>query len=150
DEQDTLVQAGAIAMALRGTEHEGSLAPFAPDAAALESLVARKCPGVVFNLVESVWGSGLPISLAGSMLSELGVRFTGAGAASIAACTDKLFSKRLLRAARLPTAAWSEQPLWDGLDAGQWIVKAVSEDASLGLDDGAVVSGRKAVVERAR
>jgi D-alanine-D-alanine ligase len=56
-----------------------------------------------------------------------------------------------MRAARLPTPEWSEPPGWDGLkDGTRYIVKSASEDASLGLDDGAVVSGRDAVESRVR
>jgi D-alanine-D-alanine ligase len=68
----------------------------------------------------------------------------------MAACGDKVLTKRLLKGAKLPTPAWSEAPHWRGIGEGRWIVKSVSEDASLGLDDGAVVSGREAVAARAQ
>jgi D-alanine-D-alanine ligase len=68
----------------------------------------------------------------------------------MAMCDDKILTKRLLEAGRLPTPAWSEPPHWRGIDQDRWIVKAVSEDASLGLDDAAVVRGREAVVARAQ
>jgi D-alanine-D-alanine ligase len=150
DDQDTLLQAAAIESALRELGHESSTAVFAPDPAALEALIARECPDLVFNLVETVWGRGLYGDLAPAMLSQLGVPFTGCGAAGIAACGDKLLSKRILASAELPTPAWSEPPHWRGIAAGRWIVKSVSEDASLGLDDGAVVVGRKAIAARAQ
>jgi len=150
DDQDTLLQAAAIESALRELGHESSTAVFAPDPAALEALIARECPDLVFNVVETVWGRGLYGDLAPAMLSQLGVPFTGCGAAGIAACGDKLLSKRILASAELPTPAWSEPPHWRGIAAGRWIVKSVSEDASLGLDDGAVVVGRKAIAARAQ
>jgi D-alanine-D-alanine ligase len=56
----------------------------------------------------------------------------------------------MLEAAGLPTPAWSEAPQWRGIDEGRWIVKSVTEDASLGLDDAAVVCGKDAVVARAQ
>jgi D-alanine-D-alanine ligase len=103
----------------------------------------------VFNLVESVWGRGVYAPLAPQMLSEFGIAHTGSSAATIAVSTDKLLSKRLLRAANLPTAPWSEAPGWLGVDeAGRWIVKSADEDASLGLDDDAVVDNALAVRER--
>ena len=150
DEQDTLVQAAAIDEALTSLGHQTTRGSFIPDPAALEALIAHDDPDVVFNLVESVWGIDHYAPLAPGMLARIGVPFTGAHAAPMAACGDKLLSKRLLRAANLPTPAWSEPPHWDGIGKGRWIVKSMTEDASLGLDDGAVVEGRERVVARAQ
>jgi D-alanine-D-alanine ligase len=84
------------------------------------------------------------------MLSNMRVPFTGAYAASMAACGDKVLAKRILKGAKLPTPAWAEAPHWHGIGDGHWIVKSVTEDASLGLDDGCVVEGREAVAARAQ
>src|SRR4029077_3556743 len=116
----------------------------------LETLIARECPDLVFNLVETVWGRGVYAPIAPAMLTQLGVPFTGAGAAAIAACADKVMTKHLLTGAQLPTPDWSEPPQWHDIDEGRWIVKSATEDASLGLDDAAVVSGREAVAARAQ
>lgn len=150
DEQDTLVQATAIRKALLGRGHEVSIVVFLPTVAGLEALITKEDPDVVFNLVETIWGSGLYAPLAPAMLSNLGVAFTGVHAAPMSACSDKLLAKRILRGARLPTPASSEPPHWQGIGEGLWIVKSVTEDASLGLDDGAVVKGRVAVAARAQ
>jgi len=150
DEQDTLLQAAAIESALIELGHEASRAVFVPDAPQLEAMLANDNPDLVFNLVESVWGRGLHAPLAASMLFDLGVPFTGASAAAMAATSDKILTKRLLRGARLSTPDWSEPPHWRGVDEGRWIVKSITEDASLGLDDGAVVEGREAVAARAQ
>lgn len=150
DDQDTLLQAAAIEAALKRRGHEAVSGVFVPDESEMEALVARENPDVVFNLVESLWGKDLYAPLAPAMLASIGVPYTGAEAAAMAACQDKVLTKRILEAARLPTPAWSEAPLWRGIDQGRWIVKSVTEDASLGLDDAAVVSGKKAVVARAQ
>jgi D-alanine-D-alanine ligase len=150
DDQDTLLQAVAIESTLAELGHESSRAVFTPDPCALEALIARECPDLVFNLVEVVWGRGLYAALAPQMLSQLGVPFTGGKGAAITVCGDKILSKRLLKGAGLPTPDWSEPPHWQDIGEGRWIVKSVSEDASLGLDDEAVVVGRDAVVARAQ
>ena len=150
DEQDTLQQAAAIEAALKRRGHEAVCGVFAPDEAEMDALIARETPDVVFNLVESVWGRGLHVPLAPSIFAGIGVPFTGAEAAPMATCGDKVLAKRILEAAGLPTPAWSEAPHWRGIDSGRWIVKSVTEDASLGLDDSAVVAGKKAVVARAQ
>jgi D-alanine-D-alanine ligase len=150
DDQDTLLQAAAIESALIHQGHEAWRAAFLADVPALEALIARDCPDVVFNLVETVWGSDTYAPLAPAMLAQLGVPFTGAGSAAMACCGDKLLTKRLLSAANFPTPDWSEPPQWNGITDGRWIVKSATEDASLGLDDGAVVTGREAVAARAQ
>jgi D-alanine-D-alanine ligase len=152
DEQDTLLQAAAVESTLLALGHEASRIVFIPDPSALEAVISREYPDVVFNLVETIWGRGEHAPLAPAMLAQLGVPFTGASAASIATCGDKVLTKRILAGAGagLPTPAWSEPPHWRSIGDGRWIVKSASEDASLGLDDGAVVAGRKAVAARAQ
>ena len=150
DEQDTLRAAAAIEAALKRCGHETVTRVFVPDESKIDALIACETPDVVFNLVESVWGKCLYAPLAPAILSRIGVPFTGTPSAAMSVCDDKILTKRMLEAAGLPTPAWSEAPHWRGIDEDRWIVKAVSEDASLGLDDGAVVGGRKAVVARAQ
>jgi len=150
DDQDTLRQAAAIEAALKRRGHEAVCGVFVPDEAEMEALIARENPDVVFNLVESLWGRCLYAPLAPAILSSLGVPYTGADAAAMSACGDKILTKRILETAGLPTPAWSEAPHWRGIDQGRWIVKSVTEDASFGLDDAAVVTGKKAVVARAQ
>jgi D-alanine-D-alanine ligase len=150
DDQDTLIQAAAIEKALTARGHHAVRAVFTPDTKAVEALIARHDPDLVFNLVETVWGSGQHAPLAPAMLAQMSVPFTGAHAAPMAACGDKLLSKRILKGARLPTPDWSEPPHWNAIGQGRWIVKSDTEDASFGLDDGAVVEGRDAVAARAQ
>ena len=151
DEQDTLLQAVAIEAALTRNGHSATRAAFIPDPAEVRRIIADAQPDVMFNLVECVWGRGVHASFATQILADTGVPFTGARASTIAATSDKLLAKRLLMGARLPTAQWSEGPDWPGLDGGgRWIVKATDEDASLGLDDGAVVSTRAEADARAK
>ena len=142
DEQDTLITARAIVEALRERGYQVSSAAFEPEPAALGIVIENAHPDLIFNLVESVHGDGFLAAMAPAMLDKLGVCYTGAGATCIALTADKVLSKRVLRAAGLPTADWSESPDWAGLKSEQlYIVKSVTEDASLGLDDDAVVSG---------
>src|SRR5690349_19285528 len=141
DDQDTLLQANAIEYTLRQLGHEVTRLVFEPDPPLLESAFARECPDLVFNLVETVWGSGMYADVAPAMLAHLGVPFTGCSAATVALCGDKIIAKRLMSGGGLPTPEWSEPPGWPGIGNERWIVKSVSEDASLGLDDAAVASG---------
>lgn len=149
DEQDTLAQIPVIADALKAKGHHVSHAPFKPNREALKTLIARERPDVVFNLVEAVWGRGSYASIAVSMLTELGVPYTGTDAAAMMIGGDKLLTKQVLAAAGLPTPQWAVPPDWHGVKGGRWIVKSVDEDSSLAIDDKAVGEGREAVLARA-
>jgi len=105
---------------------------------------------VVFNLVESVLGQGDLAGVAAAVLARLRIPFTGASAATLACAADKCFSKRQLRSSGLPTPDWAEPPQWSDLsNEVLYVVKSIDEDASIGLDDGAVVRGRDQVRARA-
>ena len=140
EDQDTLIAARAISEALQARGHSAPLAAFVADREALRQTIAPFRPDVVFNLVEGIEGAGRLAYLAPQMLDEIGVRYTGAGARSLILTGDKPRSKRMLREAGLPTPLWAEPPAWRGLGGGRWIVKCADEDASIGLDDGAVVT----------
>jgi D-alanine-D-alanine ligase len=150
DEQDTIVTAGAVAEALEARGHAVRCSAFSPEPKALDLLLGACRTDVVFNLVESVFGQGDLAGLAPAMLAQRNIPFTGAFAAALACTSDKPLTKKILRAAGLPTPDWSEAPHWDGLAEGRsYVVKSATEDSSVGLDDGAVVQGPDAVRRRA-
>jgi D-alanine-D-alanine ligase len=149
EERDTLVAAQAVAEALQSQGHGVSQKAFTANPAALNSLLSQAAPDIVFNLVEGVNGSGQLAPLAPRLLEEMGFAFTGAGAAAMAFTNDKPRTKQRLRQAGLLTPDWCEPPDWHGLGPGTYIVKSALEDASLGLDDGCVVTGMMRVKRRA-
>ena len=140
EDQDTLIAAEAVAVALHGAQglcrHQ---AAFREEA--LAGLLALETPDMIFNMVEGVDGKGLLASIAPRLLEEMGMPFTGAPAKPMDVTFDKPLTKRLLREAGLATPDWSVPPDWQGLDGRAWIVKAALEDGSIGLDDGCVVPG---------
>ena len=149
DDLDTLVAAGAVAQALQASGYSAELAPFVPQRRRMERHL--RDADAVFNLVESVMGTDSLAAAAPALLEDLGTAFTGSAAAPIALAGDKPLAKRMLRAADLPTPDWTEPPDWQGLDpARHYIVKSATEDASLGLDDEALVCGPDQVAARAR
>ena len=146
EELDTLIAANAVAVALEARGHQAEQAAF--QEATLKDVLAQTRPDIVFNLVEGVDGQGRLAPRAPEMLAALGQRFTGVSAKAMAVTNDKPLTKMMLRQAGLATPGWAVPPDWAGLDGGRWIVKSALEDASLGLDDGAVVDGA-AVLKRA-
>lgn len=150
DDLDTLLTARAIAETLEGLGHNPALAAFSLSPDDVLAAIRNARADIVFNMVESVCGQDALASVAPAMLEKHGVPFTGSGAAAIALAGDKPLSKRVLRAANLPTPDWTEAPRWEGLaDDRDYIVKSATEDASLGLDDGSVLHGRRAIASRA-
>jgi len=149
DERDTIDAAEAVARALEERGHSVKLATFHVDPQIVRERIAGA--DAVFNMVEGVYGLGGLAPLAPAVLEQIGVPFTGCRAAAMALSGDKPATKHVLREARLPTPDWTEPPDWNGLDPRkQYVVKSATEDASLGLDDGAVVAGGLAVRTRAK
>jgi len=148
EDQDTLAAARAISEALISRGHDAPLAPFTDPKsdAALRSLIAAQAPDMVFNMVEGIGGQGRLAYLAPQQLDRVGIPYTGTGAEALIVTGDKPAAKRLMRNHGLPTPDWSEPPHWEGLMGGRWIVKAAEEDASLGLDDAAVVDASTVAV----
>jgi D-alanine-D-alanine ligase len=147
EEQDTLIAAEAVAAALARNGHSAVKAAFRTDT--LAAVLEENGPDIVFNLVEGVDGLGRLAPQAPALLARLGVRFTGVGAEAMAQTNDKPRTKERLRAAGLATPDWSVPPDWRGVNGGRYIVKAALEDASIGLDDGCIVTGAQAIRARA-
>jgi len=149
DELDTLITARAIGEALELRGHRVSLAPFIFDPEALRGLVKEHRADAVFNMVEAVFRQGELAPIVPTLLEKLNVPFTGCPAAPMALAGDKPLAKSLLRFGGLPTPEWHEAPFDQVRDGLRYIVKSATEDASIGLDAGAVVAGRAAVSARA-
>jgi D-alanine-D-alanine ligase len=148
DQSDTLVEAQAIASALRELDFEPETLATGLDLASLERTLDELAPAVVVNLVESLEGRGRLVHLVPALLESLGLPFTGCSASALTLSSDKPLAKRLLAAAGVRTPA----TFAPGTRSGRWIVKSVWEHASLGLDDGAIVAAASAAqtIERRR
>jgi len=111
-------------------------------------------PEVVVNLVESPPGRPRFQIEAAAALERLGIAFTGSPSAVIAATTDKEGTRRSLASRGLAVAPGGlldpDDPVLLDRVPPPWILKPALEDASLGLDDGAVTADRHQAVARAR
>ena len=79
DEADVLVQAEAVSKALLKLGYEPVTEAFYPDLDAFKETMHRIDPKFVFNLVESVAGTGRLIYIATAFLDFLNIPYTGAG-----------------------------------------------------------------------
>jgi D-alanine-D-alanine ligase len=143
--EDSLLTARQIGEVLTERGHQVSLVPFEANFENFEKALTGAKPDIVFNMVEHALGQDQLSAVAPAYLEQMGLRYTGGGPAAIVATCDKPFAKEIMRAAKLPTPDWAVGPNWTGLRGrDRYIVKSATEDASLGLDDGAVVLGAEA------
>jgi D-alanine-D-alanine ligase len=105
---------------------------------------------VVFNLLEGLGNRADLEAEAAATLERLGYRYTGSSPEALAICLDKFRTKRVLESRGVPTPAYQicddrKIEVSTPLPA---IVKPVAEDASLGIDEGAVVTTYEQLRER--
>jgi D-alanine-D-alanine ligase len=138
DEQDTLIEAEAVAAALASLGHSAHAVPFTLDLQATAASLQERAPDLVFNLVEGVDGQGQLIHLCPALLDCLRIPYTGAPADAMYLSSNKLLAKRLLRDSGIPTPDWiaGEQ---DSCNGSAFIIKAVWEHASIGLDEDSII-----------
>ena len=142
EDRDVLVQRDAVATALHRLGHETFCLSCTLNLATVKQQLISLDPDVVFNLVESLGGTDRLMTLATMLLDSLPFPYTGAQTDAILATSNKLTAKQRMQAAGLPTPALrgGTSPMVGGGEVGRSILKPVSEHASFGIDDKAVVT----------
>ena len=142
DERDSLVQVEAVSAALQRLGYAPEPVPFSLDLESVQHALQRLDPAFVFNLVESVAGSGQLIHLAPALLDYLGLRYTGSRTEALFITSNKILAKKQLTAWGIATPLWFSLSQTDDA-SGQlippYIIKSVWEHASIGLDGDSVV-----------
>lgn len=149
-DRDVLVQVEAVSQALGRLGHETVPLAATLDLDHVRRQLLNLQPDAVFNLVESLAGSDWLMFLATGLLDVLRIPYTGSRTESLLLSNQKLLAKQRLEQAALPTPAWvstdafSPGPAgnsWDdGFERGaRYVLKSVSQHASVGLDDECVV-----------
>ncbi|MBU4564011.1 MAG: hypothetical protein KMY53_17675 [Desulfarculus sp.] len=144
DQDDNLVQAREVALALKAGGHLASLCPWEGSPLASLARLSAQEPDAVFNLVEEPLGQAARIHTAPVWLAHQGLAFAGAGGKAMLVTSHKLLAKRALAAAGLPTPAWrTPGGKGQGVSPEPWLIKAVWEHGSLGIDDDSLVPAGK-------
>lgn len=148
DELDGLVQAEQVAEAIEKLGWRVRVLPTGLNLHATLADIRKKKPSCVFNLVESPGGDGRLIHFMPALLDVAGIPYTGAGSDAIYLTSQKQLGKSLMQQNGIQTPR--DLRPGDTPDDGDttWIVKSLWEDASFGLDDGCVVTGTNAALER--
>jgi D-alanine-D-alanine ligase len=147
DEQDVLAQADAVTHALQALTHKSVRLICGLNLSRVQSELRAIAPQMVFNLVESLDGTGRLIHLFPFLLDAMGMPYTGACAEAMMLTSNKLLAKTMLDLAGLPTPMWTTSDPSGCIGAchcpsempNRWIIKSVWEHASIGLDQDAVV-----------
>ncbi len=147
DATDVLAQVAAVETALVDLGHKTDRLACDLDLRAARQQLAELQPDIVFNLVESLDGLGSLIHLLPALLDGLAIPYTGNRTAAMTLTSDKIAAKQLLGRHGLPTPSWVGPWPRKGNEAStasfpdrQWIIKSLWEDASIGLDEGAIIT----------
>lgn len=149
DERDVLVQVAAVAEALRRLGHEPVAVPVTLDLdSSLHRPLAEMKPAVAFNLVEALGGTDRLSATVPILLDAFGFSYTGNDADALHVTNSKRLTKERLVAVRVPTPpavffGGSQSELIGSareMFPGRFLIKAVHEHASFGIDDDAVIA----------
>ncbi len=141
DEQDVLTEVNAVSAALENLGYASKSLALTLDLESARISLVNDRPWLIFNLVESLNGSGRLIHLAPAIFEELGIAFTGSPLSSLFMSSNKLLAKRLLAAfgVATPEICVAGRIAEDACSNDRWIIKSVWEHASIGLDENSVV-----------
>lgn len=156
DARDILEQVDCVRAALSDRGHRASALAIDLRLDAVKTSLKANPPDVIFNLVEAIDDCGQLVPVATALLDHLQIPYTGSSTEALLVTGNKILTKQWLRAHGLATADW-----WDGAapgpahhnpgaSGGRWIIKPVSEDASISMDDESVIGRFEDVPERLR
>lgn len=150
-ERDVLNTVAAVREALKLARFAVTELGVSDDPEPLLAGLRHHRPDVVFNLFEGTAERGETEAFVDGLLEWLRVPFTGCPFLAACLARDKPLTKRLLKGAGLPTAEFFvvERPAVHPC-AMPWpvIVKPGGKDASVGIDQGSVVSDQEALARR--
>jgi D-alanine-D-alanine ligase len=139
DESDVLNQAELVERNLIRSGHQVSILDIGNDILGDVERVKYGSPGIVFNLVESVFGKNELLYMVPAMLEAFRIPYTGAPAEALFLTTNKLTSKKMMKQSGIPTPEWFRISDISQLDKKKkYIFKPVREDGSVDLDEEAV------------
>lgn len=140
DEQETLLQVNQIEKVLLDLKYKVHRLAFNGDLLALECILSKEKPVLVFNLVETYY-KGRFLHLIPLLCEKLNIKCTGGNANSLYLTGDKVFAKKLMKLANIPTPPFVENLSVKTLNyfLGQKVIKKPrDEEASVGLNDKSV------------
>jgi D-alanine-D-alanine ligase len=151
-EHEIIETADVVCGHLRAAGFEVSRLGVERDPDQLLSYLRRQAPNVVFNLFEGLADHCETEAVVAGLLDWLGIPYTGSPYHTLCIARDKTKTKYLLQGAGLPTPGFfAVERLPVPPCTLQWpvIVKPAKQDASIGLDQGSVVTDQERLEARA-
>ncbi|MEW6672194.1 MAG: ATP-grasp domain-containing protein [Thermodesulfobacteriota bacterium] len=150
--QDVLTQVEAIEDALSRLNYPSVRIPFTRDLAAFVQMVQTSRVNMIFNLCETVDEDAHLCGHPAAVFELLGIPFTGSPSTALMLTTDKLLTKRLLRATGISTPKHVVFNHADSVNPAELqfpvIIKPRFEDASVGITQESIVTDEKALKSR--
>ncbi len=150
-DRDVLVQVASVSQVLERLAHEPIAVAATLNLQDLHRRLSTIRPTAVFNLVESLGASDWLAFAVTGLFDAMRLPYTGAPTEAILQTNHKLLAKERLWQAGLPTPEWLALPTLNGgeeangadwccfVPTSPYIIKAVTEHASVGLEDDCVV-----------
>ncbi len=142
DEIDVLEQAEIVFKSLTELGYKPEKMTFSIDIKQTIEKISAFNPLFIFNLVESIESNNEMISLAPLLFNHLRIPYTGAPLDAMFVTTNKVLTKKILKLSEINTANWFMLNELDLLEKNErYIIKPISEDGSVKLDEDSVFSG---------
>jgi D-alanine-D-alanine ligase len=139
DEADVLHQVELVAKALTVLGYMPIAFPLQDDLIHDLESIRKSQPVFVFNLVEAVFNKGELLYIGPALLSALKIPYTGVPVEGLFLTTNKVLTKKILEYNHIPTPGYFTTNEIHLLRSGtRYLLKPVSEDGSVGLDEDAV------------
>ena len=150
-EHEIIYTSGEVKKYLDEAGHTTKLLSVGRDPSCLINGLRAFCPDVVFNLFEGLADMYESEAYVAGIMDYLCVPYTGSPFKSLAVARDKSQTKRLLLGSGIPTARFLEirslpVPVCDL--AFPVMIKPGAQDASVGVDQGSVVTNQEAFEKR--
>lgn len=142
-----------VLKALKNLGHEARVLPVSDNLSELQETLLQYKPHIAFNLLEEFQGEPRFESHVVALLELLGVPYTGCNPEGLALGRDKATSKKILQYHGIPTPGFFTVALKQKIKVPTglnfpMIVKALNEEASLGISQQSVVYDFKSLKER--
>jgi D-alanine-D-alanine ligase len=150
DEADVLHQVELVSEALTELGYLPEAFPLGNNLKSDMDQIKDREPLFVFNLVESVFDKGELLYMGPALLNALKIPFTGVPVEGLFITTNKVLTKKLLKYNRIPTPDYfTIEEVLRLKPNTRYLLKPVSEDGSVGLDEDSVFSReQKKMVEK--
>jgi len=143
DEMDVLTQAAEVENALVTSGYKTERVFMDLNLEKTKEDIQRISPDLIFNLVETIDQRGDLIYLAPALLSSLHIPYTGCTLDGMFLTSNKILTKKLLVHHNVRTPEWFDSPEVRDLNPSKtYIAKPLWEDASVGITDSSVFSGK--------